>query len=46
MVYNCGEEPGKGMYMCDHCGTGITLENDGDKLTPCPKCGKCEYNKG
>ena len=46
MVYKCGEEPGKGLYICDFCGTAVNLDNDTDKLAPCPKCGKCDYNKG
>jgi DNA-directed RNA polymerase subunit RPC12/RpoP len=44
MVYVSGDIPGKGMYICDFCGSSVNL-GDTDKLTPCSKCGKLEYNK-
>ena len=39
-----GEKPGKGNYCCTNCGEQITLDDDDDRLPPCPKCQNGEYN--
>lgn len=33
-----GEKPGTGVYVCINCGLMITLEDDAEKLPPCPHC--------
>lgn len=45
MAYTCGEEPGKGIYTCLNCGQTVTLDDDTDKLPPCPKCEGCDYRR-
>ena len=45
MGYTCGEEPGKGTYKCNPCGETVTLDDDTDKLPPCPRCEKCDYSR-
>ncbi|MDR6222704.1 zinc ribbon-containing protein [Methanococcoides alaskense] len=45
MIYHTGEKPGKGTYRCTTCNRDVTLDNDTDKLPPCPKCYKTEYRK-
>lgn len=40
-----GEKPGKGTYICKHCGQEIVLDDNTDTLPPCPKCNKTEYIK-
>ncbi|MBP2030865.1 DNA-directed RNA polymerase subunit RPC12/RpoP [Methanohalophilus levihalophilus] len=45
MIYHTGDTPGKGTYMCTFCKKEVVLENDTDKLPPCPKCYKTEYTK-
>jgi len=42
-MYNIGEKPGKGTYCCTKCGTRVTLDDDDDRLPPCPKDGKGPY---
>ncbi len=38
-----GEKPGKGVYVCKHCGQKVVLDDNSDKLPPCPKCNHTEY---
>jgi DNA-directed RNA polymerase subunit RPC12/RpoP len=38
-----GEKPGKGTYTCKTCKTTVTLDEDSDRLPPCPKCTNTEY---
>lgn len=38
-----GEEPGKGTYECTNCGQQVLLDDNTDKLPPCPKCEKPTY---
>ncbi|MCK4640375.1 MAG: hypothetical protein KAU06_03480 [Candidatus Marinimicrobia bacterium] len=38
-----GENPGKGTYYCKNCGQKVVLDDDSDRLPPCPKCGKTDY---
>ncbi|KIL73321.1 zinc ribbon-containing protein [Pseudobacillus badius] len=38
-----GETPGKGDYQCKQCGQVITLDEDKDRLPPCPECHETEY---
>lgn len=40
-----GEKPGKGKYICKHCGQIVILNDNTDRLPPCPKCEKTEYYK-
>ena len=44
MSFKCGEEPGKGIYRCTNCGHIVRLDDNTDKLPPCPNCKKCEYS--
>lgn len=45
MEYHTGEQPGQGEYYCTHCGQNVTLDQDSDKLPPCPKCEETVYRK-
>lgn len=38
-----GEKPGKGTYTCTNCGQVVVLDDDSDKLPPCPHCDGTEY---
>ncbi|OMP67043.1 zinc ribbon-containing protein [Domibacillus epiphyticus] len=38
-----GEKPGKGTYTCKACGHTVTLDDDNDRLPPCPQCDETEY---
>ncbi len=40
----CGEKPGAGVYVCAKCGQVVVLDDNSDKLPPCPKCNGCNYN--
>lgn len=40
-----GEKPGKGTYKCRNCGTLVTLDEDSDRLPPCPSCDGTEFDK-
>ena len=40
-----GEKPGKGTYKCRNCGTTVTLDDDSDRLPPCPSCDGTEFDK-
>jgi DNA-directed RNA polymerase subunit RPC12/RpoP len=44
-MYNIGEKPGKGTYCCTKCGEDVKLDDDDDRLTPCPKCGGGPYTR-
>ncbi|MCM1315229.1 MAG: zinc ribbon-containing protein [Alistipes senegalensis] len=39
-----GEVPGEGTYTCDNCGQKVVLDDNDDRLPPCPKCGGTEYH--
>lgn len=41
-----GEKPGKGKYICAACGQRVILDDDTDRLPPCPTCSGINYNKG
>lgn len=45
MAYQIGEKPGKGIYCCTNCGCKVRLDDNSDKLPPCPKCKKGPYEK-
>ncbi|WP_069875343.1 rubredoxin-like protein [Fusibacter sp. 3D3] len=45
MKYKTGEKPGKGSYTCTNCSTIVNLDDDSDRLPPCPKCNGVEYTK-
>lgn len=38
-----GEKPGKGTYTCTNCGETVTLNDDEDRLPPCPRCSGTDY---
>jgi DNA-directed RNA polymerase subunit RPC12/RpoP len=38
-----GEKPGKGVYVCIKCGEKVRLDDNSDRLPPCPKCHGTEY---
>ena len=38
-----GEKPGIGTYTCTACGQTVHLDDDSDKLPPCPSCAGTEY---
>ncbi len=40
-----GEQPGKGKYICTNCGQTVNLDEDTDKLPPCPSCNNTEFKK-
>ena len=40
---NTGEKPGSGTYVCVTCGQHVVLDDDNDKMPPCPKCGGTEF---
>lgn len=44
-MYSTGEKPGKGIYICIHCGQIVRLDDHTDTLPPCPKCEKTLYRK-
>lgn len=35
-MHDIGEKPGKGTYRCIYCGNTVVLDNDDDRLPPCP----------
>jgi DNA-directed RNA polymerase subunit RPC12/RpoP len=41
-----GEKPGKGRYVCTKCGEAVHLDDDGDRLPPCPRCNGTDYRRG
>ncbi|TAJ43635.1 zinc ribbon-containing protein [Methanofollis fontis] len=45
MPYTCGEKPGKGRYVCLHCGEDLYLDDDTDRLPPCSRCERCDFRK-
>ena len=44
-MYNIGEKPGKGTYCCTNCGQQVRLDDDDDRLPPCPNCEKGPYKR-
>lgn len=44
-MYRTGEKPGKGTYVCINCGTIVVLDDNTDKLPPCPKCDGTTFRK-
>ena len=38
-----GEKPGKGTYTCTNCSKEVRLDDDSDRLPPCPKCSGTNY---
>jgi ribosomal protein S27AE len=38
-----GETPEKGEYKCKNCGKQLTLDEEKDRLPPCPECHKTEF---
>jgi ribosomal protein S27AE len=46
MSLKCGQKPGTGRYVCVNCGEDLFLDEVTDKLPPCAKCKKCEFERG
>ena len=44
-MYETGEKPGVGTYICTKCGEIVVLNDDTDTLPPCPKCNNTSYRK-
>lgn len=46
-IYETGEKfaTKKGRYKCLNCGKVITLDEDTDRLPPCPKCHGTEFER-
>jgi DNA-directed RNA polymerase subunit RPC12/RpoP len=40
-----GEKPGKGLYQCKNCGQTVRLDDNSDRLPPCPRCDETEYRQ-
>lgn len=38
-----GEKPGVGTYICVACGERVRLDDNTDRLPPCPTCHKTDY---
>lgn len=45
MKHQIGEKPGKGTYRCVNCGCKVELDDESDRLPPCPECSKGPYEK-
>lgn len=47
MTYKTGEKPGKGTYECTTCNRTLYLDEDSDRLPPCPTsgCDGTEYTR-
>lgn len=45
VIYNAGEKPGKGVYICTVCGYKVELKDDSEELPICPKCKATTYKK-
>lgn len=43
-MYDIGEKPGKGTYMCPR-GHTVTLDDASDVLPPCGQCGAGQVTK-
>lgn len=39
-----GEKPGIGVYTCTNCGQKVHLDDDSDRMPPCPNCGNTTFN--
>lgn len=40
-----GDKPGKGIYVCDYCGSEVVLDKPTDVLPPCPKCNRKSFHR-
>jgi len=40
-----GEKPGKGLYICTHCGQKVRIENDTESMPPCPNCQEATFRR-
>lgn len=45
LVFECGNKPGAGMYMCTSCGKTLTLDDSVDVLPPCSSCSGCKFKR-
>lgn len=39
-----GEKPGAGTYTCTQCGQVVVLDDNDDRMPPCPSCGGTKFN--
>ncbi|WP_332649868.1 zinc ribbon-containing protein [Lysinibacillus sp. 54212] len=44
-MYSTGEKPGIGTYKLTSCGQLVRLDDNEDRLPPCPKCEGTTYVK-
>jgi rubrerythrin len=42
-MFEAGETPGKGIYICMVCGERVELKSDDEKLPLCPQCKASMY---
>jgi len=40
-----GEKPGTGCYICTNCHQEVNLDDQSDKLPPCPSCNNTKYKE-
>ena len=45
LVFECGNKPGAGRYMCTSCGKTLTLDASIDVLPPCSSCSGCKFKR-
>lgn len=38
-----GQKPGKGVYVCNHCGRSVVLDDHDDTLPPCARCKQTKF---
>lgn len=43
MLRTTGEKPGIGIYICTKCGQIVRLNDNTDRLPPCPRCDNTTY---
>ncbi|KZX17360.1 hypothetical protein MBCUT_02260 [Methanobrevibacter cuticularis] len=41
--YECGDQPGDGLYQCDGCGEVVDITDSSITLAPCSSCGCCSW---
>lgn len=42
-MYEAGQSPGKGRYVCKNCMKPVYIEDDDDILPPCPICDNNQF---
>jgi DNA-directed RNA polymerase subunit RPC12/RpoP len=43
--YHTGHRPGRGLYLCIFCGMKLILDDNKDRLPPCPRCHRTRFNR-